>query len=91
MIFLEVLIFLRDLLIFLQDIFVGGLRALAPELMSSVTVLKQSDSILADPSNYWISVINAGRAHKLAAVRACDEASEHVSQVRGWLWHIYTV
>ena len=42
------------------DIFVAALRALAPEAMEGVTVLKQSDVILANPNDYWISVINAG-------------------------------
>ena len=42
-------------------VFVASLRALDPELMKDVTIIKQSDAILADPSNYWISVINVGR------------------------------
>jgi len=33
--------------------------------LSDVTVLFQSEAILADPSDYWISVINVGRALKL--------------------------
>jgi tyrosyl-tRNA synthetase len=37
------------------------LKALDPTYMASVQVIKQSDAILADPSNYWISVINVGR------------------------------
>jgi tyrosyl-tRNA synthetase len=42
-------------------IFVTSLKALEPELMKDVVVMLQSDAILSDPSNYWISVINAGR------------------------------
>jgi len=36
---------------------------------SQVQVLFQSDAILKDPSDYWISVINAGRALKLNEVK----------------------
>lgn len=46
-------------------IFVTSLQALEPELMNDVVVLKQSEAILSDPSNYWISVINAGRHFSL--------------------------
>ena len=42
------------------DIFVAALRAIAPQEMEDVSVLKQSDVILANPNDYWISVINAG-------------------------------
>ena len=38
-----------------------SLNALDEELMKKVIIIKQSDAILSDPSNYWISVINAGR------------------------------
>ena len=37
-------------------------------IMPDVTVVTQSDAILADPSSYWISVINAGRHFALDAV-----------------------
>ena len=43
------------------DILVAACRALNPPVMQKVQILHQSDAILADPSNYWISVINAGR------------------------------
>ena len=46
-------------------IFVTSLQALEPELMNDVVVLHQSEAILSDPSNYWISVINAGRHFSL--------------------------
>lgn len=42
-------------------IFVTSLKALDAELMEDVIVMKQSEAILSDPSNYWISVINVGR------------------------------
>ena len=37
-------------------------------VMKDVTVVLQSDAILKDPSNYWISVINAGRHFSLDTV-----------------------
>mmetsp|Transcript_14158 Transcript_14158/g.30892 ORF Transcript_14158/g.30892 Transcript_14158/m.30892 type:complete len:831 (-) Transcript_14158:26-2518(-) len=42
-------------------ILVAACTALDPELMAQTQVLLQSEAILADPSNYWISVINVGR------------------------------
>lgn len=42
-----------------------ALKALDPVTMEKVLILKQSDAILADPSNYWISVINVGRHFQL--------------------------
>jgi tyrosyl-tRNA synthetase len=49
-------------------ILVTSLRALDPIWMASVQILYQSDAILADPSNYWISVINVGRYFMLHQV-----------------------
>ena len=46
-------------------IFTTALKALDPVTMEKVLILKQSDAILADPSNYWISVINVGRHFQL--------------------------
>jgi len=43
------------------SVFVTSIRSLDSDLMKNVTVLKQSHAILVDPSNYWVSVINAGR------------------------------
>ena len=37
-------------------------------IMKNVTIVTQSDAILKDPSNYWISVINAGRHFSLDEV-----------------------
>ena len=42
-------------------ILLTSLKSLDAELMARVSVIRQSDAILADPSNYWISVINVGR------------------------------
>ncbi|KAG7366368.1 tyrosyl-tRNA synthetase [Nitzschia inconspicua] len=43
------------------SILLTSLRALDPDTMDKVQVIYQSEAILADPSNYWISVINVGR------------------------------
>jgi tyrosyl-tRNA synthetase len=48
------------------------LKALDPKLMEKVQVLWQSEAILADPSNYWISVINVGRHFSLNDVMGPD-------------------
>jgi tyrosyl-tRNA synthetase len=45
-----------------------ALTAMDPQLMSTVQILFQSEAILADPSNYWISVINVGRHFPLNTV-----------------------
>mmetsp|Transcript_2976 Transcript_2976/g.3286 ORF Transcript_2976/g.3286 Transcript_2976/m.3286 type:complete len:783 (+) Transcript_2976:57-2405(+) len=42
-------------------VLIAAMKALNSELMHNVDVIKQSDAILSDPSNYWISVINVGR------------------------------
>lgn len=39
-------------------------------LNPKATIVKQSDAILADPSNYWIEVINAGRQYMTSKVEA---------------------
>ena len=38
-----------------------SLKSLDADLMAKVSVIRQSEAILSDPSNYWISVINVGR------------------------------
>mmetsp|Transcript_12742 Transcript_12742/g.18741 ORF Transcript_12742/g.18741 Transcript_12742/m.18741 type:complete len:723 (-) Transcript_12742:20-2188(-) len=50
------------------EVFVTSLKALDPELMASVNIVFQSEAILLDPSNYWISVINVGRHFMLNEV-----------------------
>jgi tyrosyl-tRNA synthetase len=42
-------------------IIIASLKSLDPAVMENVQILMQSEAILADPSNYWISVINIGR------------------------------
>ena len=51
-----------------QDLLVGCLRALDPQLMAGVAVRRQSEAILSDPSNYWISAIDArcGRSPRIS-------------------------
>ena len=52
-----------------------ALNILDPEFMSSrVRILTQSKVILADPSNYWISVINVGRHFPLNTVMGIGES-----------------
>jgi hypothetical protein len=54
------------------SILLVSLKALKPELMDKVQVIYQSEAILADPSNYWISVINVGRHFMLNDVMGTD-------------------
>ena len=48
----------------------------------------QSEAILRDPSQYWISVINVGRFFQLQRVREVDEANEYAGQVIAGLMHV---
>jgi tyrosyl-tRNA synthetase len=54
------------------SVLLAAMKALDPKLMEQVQVLRQSDAILADPSNYWISVINVGRHFSLNDVMGPD-------------------
>ncbi len=72
-------------------LFVGALEALAPELMGSVRVVVQSEAVLTSSSDYWISVINIGRAFQLSDVRAIDEANGEAGQVISTLMHVADV
>mmetsp|Transcript_22161 Transcript_22161/g.53682 ORF Transcript_22161/g.53682 Transcript_22161/m.53682 type:complete len:825 (+) Transcript_22161:180-2654(+) len=57
-----------------HSLLLASLRALDSYLhgdegvMKDVTIITQSEAILKDPSNYWISVINAGRHFALDEV-----------------------
>jgi len=62
-------------------ILVTSLKALGPETMANVQILLQSEAILTDPSNYWISVINAGRHFTLRDVMGSMKDSDSV----GWV------
>ncbi|KAL7549320.1 hypothetical protein ACHAWF_012593 [Thalassiosira exigua] len=80
-------------------LFLAALRALDRRLhgeegsvMKHVTVVVQSEAILEDPSNYWISVINAGRHFSLDEVMGPDmKDSEGVGKVIGRLMTIADV
>jgi len=67
---------------------VEGLRATCPELMNSVKVIIQSESIISNPSDYWISVINVGRKFALSRVLSVDEENQQVSLVISALMHV---
>ena len=49
-----------------------ALKCLDPDTMENVQIILQSDAILADPSNYWISVINVGRHFMLNDIMGDD-------------------
>jgi len=53
-------------------ILITSLKSLDPDTMDKVQVIYQSEAILADPSNYWISVINVGRHFMLNEVMGPD-------------------
>jgi tyrosyl-tRNA synthetase len=73
-------------------VFLSALKSLDGALMESVTVVKQSDAILADPSNYWISVINVGRHFALDDVMGSNmEDADGVGIVIGRLMKIADV
>jgi len=58
-----------------------SLKTIAPSVMESVLVVKQSELILSDPSNYWISVINVGRTFNLNVLQEGFEDSDAVGNV----------
>uniref|UniRef100_A0A7S2R661 tyrosine--tRNA ligase n=1 Tax=Eucampia antarctica TaxID=49252 RepID=A0A7S2R661_9STRA len=71
-----------------------SLRALDDsDLMTNkVTILRQSEAILLDPSNYWISVINAGRHFMLNDVMGSNvQDADGVGHVIGRLMKIADV
>lgn len=73
-------------------ILLAGLRALHPrKAMGAVTVVWQSEAILKDPSNYWISVINVGRHFTLDKVMESLKASDGVGFVIARLMQVADV
>jgi len=73
------------------ELLLASLRALEPELMQRVRVCWQGEMILSGPSEYWISVINAGRRSSLDQIRSslpAGESLEYASQVFAALMHI---
>jgi len=76
------------------ELLLHGLRGVAPELMESTRVCWQGEAILAGPSEYWISVINAGRRTTLEQIRAAlpaGESLEFAGQVFASLMHMADV
>lgn len=63
------------------DVLLAALRAIAPAVMHDVVVVRQSVAILADPSNYWISVINVGRHFNLNAIQEGFDDSKSAGHV----------
>lgn len=73
-------------------IFVASIQALDPDAMKDVVVVKQSEAILVDPSNYWISVINIGRHFMLDDVMGSNlKDSDGVGYVIGRLMMVADV
>ncbi|GKY90289.1 hypothetical protein MPSEU_000003000 [Mayamaea pseudoterrestris] len=73
-------------------ILLASLKALDAGLMSRVQVVWQSEAILADPSNYWISVINVGRHFSLNKVMGAQmQDSECVGLVIARLMRVADV
>lgn len=72
------------------DLLLHGLSSIAPETMKNVRVCWQQEMILSGPSEYWISVINAGRAQNLGDVTRAlpaGETLEMAGQVVATLMH----
>jgi tyrosyl-tRNA synthetase len=68
-----------------------ALKTLDPDTMENVQILLQSEAILTDPSNYWISVINTGRHFKLDKVQGSLKDSEGVGTVIARLMRVADV
>eukprot|EP01126_Amoeba_proteus_P030698 TRINITY_DN3028_c0_g1_i3.p1 TRINITY_DN3028_c0_g1~~TRINITY_DN3028_c0_g1_i3.p1 ORF type:complete len:718 (+),score=157.01 TRINITY_DN3028_c0_g1_i3:76-2229(+) len=67
---------------------VETLKTIIPHLMAKVRVILQSQAILSNPSDYWISVINVGRKFPLERVLKVDETNLQVSHVITSLMHV---
>jgi len=73
-------------------VLIAAMKVLNPELMHNVDVIKQSDAILSDPSNYWISVINVGRHFMLNDIMGLNvKDADGVGVVIGRLMRIADV
>jgi len=73
------------------ELLLFGLRMLDPKLMEKVKVCWQGEQILSGPSEYWISVINAGRRCSVKDVSdklPNGETLEMASQVLASLMHV---
>jgi tyrosyl-tRNA synthetase len=67
---------------------VEAVRAIDADAMKDVQVVWQSEAILTNPSDYWISVINVGRKFQLETIREVDQANTEVGQVISSLMHV---
>ena len=73
-------------------ILLSSLKTMDPDLMESVNVIFQSEAILTDPSNYWITVINVGRHFMLKDVMGASmQDSDGVGSVIARLMRIADV
>ena len=73
-------------------VFLAACRALDAKLMERTHIVWQSEAILSDPSNYWISVINTGRHFMLDKVMGPSmKDSDGVGHVIGRLMKVADV
>ncbi|CAL1129591.1 unnamed protein product [Cladocopium goreaui] len=73
------------------DLLLHGLHSVDPQLMSEVAVRWQGEAILSGPSDYWTSVINAGRQGSLEAIRGAlaeEENLDSAGQVVATIMHL---
>ncbi|KAK3271059.1 hypothetical protein CYMTET_20572 [Cymbomonas tetramitiformis] len=73
-------------------VLLASLQALAPEVMCNVKVMMQSEAILTNPSDYWISVINVGRHFDLNDIaESVDPSNEGAGKIIATLMHVADV
>jgi len=73
------------------NLLLAACRSLAPALMKDVRICFQEEMILLAPSEYWISVINAGRKCSVERIRErmpAGETLEQSGQVVASLMHV---
>jgi len=73
------------------DLLICCLRAAVPDLMKAVSVCYQSETMLVNPSDYWISVINVGRHFQLQTVLDANGNSSQAGAVFAALLHVADV
>eukprot|EP00746_Dinoflagellata_sp_MGD_P003524 gnl/MRDRNA2_/MRDRNA2_106841_c0_seq1.p1 gnl/MRDRNA2_/MRDRNA2_106841_c0~~gnl/MRDRNA2_/MRDRNA2_106841_c0_seq1.p1 ORF type:complete len:756 (+),score=177.31 gnl/MRDRNA2_/MRDRNA2_106841_c0_seq1:321-2270(+) len=73
------------------DLLLHGLQSQDPGVMKGVRVIWQADTVLTEPSGYWISVINAGRRCNLQQVSNAlpsGEQLDNAGKVVATLMHV---
>jgi len=73
------------------DVLLHGLRSQDPGVMDRVRIIWQSEAILSGPSEYWISVINAGRRCNLQQVADAlleGDSLDNAGKVVATLMHV---